>query len=392
MSIPAYPLVFVHGLFGWGADEGIDKKIPYWGATTGNLMEFLAAQGAECYSASVGPVSSAWDRACELYARLTGTKVDYGKAHAERFNHNRFGRTYEEPLFEGWSSEKKIHLIGHSFGGTTVRLLSHLLTYGDKAEQEATPEAELSPLFKGGHGDWVQSLTTICAPHNGAVAFHVAQKYKILSVMKTVAYNYIGIAGRSKMQGDFVDFHLEQYGLSDTPGKEDALPMGRAKRKFSKNEDNVEYDMSPDGAKKLNDYVEMNPDCYHFSYAFNSVVQGKVRHPKNTDFFFLKATSGLILADNFLFRKGREDHDVMNDGLVEVSSALHPDDEPFTDFDENNVNKGIWNVFPVQEGDHGTPIGLFADPEKTHEFYLNLLDLLFKTEQFDRKPMETAHD
>ena len=116
------------------------------------------------------------------------------------------------------------------------------------------------------------------------------------------------------------------------------------------------------------------------SYAFNSVVQGKVRHPKNTDFFFLKATSGLILADNFLFRKGREDHDVMNDGLVEVSSALHPDDEPFTDFDENNVNKGIWNVFPVQEGDHGTPIGLFADPEKTHEFYLNLLDLLFKTE------------
>lgn len=391
MSIPAYPLVFVHGLFGWGADEGIDKKIPYWGATTGNLMEFLAAQGAECYSASVGPVSSAWDRACELYARLTGTKVDYGKAHAERFNHNRFGRTYEEPLFEGWSSKKKIHLIGHSFGGTTVRLLSHLLTYGDKAEQEATPEAELSPLFKGGHGDWLQSLTTICAPHNGTVAFHVAQKYKILSVMKTVAYNYIGIAGRSKMQGDFVDFHLEQYGLSDTPGKEDALPMGRAKRKFSKNEDNLEYDMSPEGAKKLNDYVEINPDCYHFSYAFNSVVQGKVRHPKNTDFFFLKATSGLILADNFLFRKGREDNDVMNDGLVEVSSALHPDDEPFTDFDENNVNKGIWNVFPVQEGDHGTPIGLFADAEKTHEFYLNLLDLLFKTEQC-KKPMETAHD
>ncbi len=391
MSIPAYPLVFVHGLFGWGADEGIDKKIPYWGATTGNLMEFLAAQGAECYSASVGPVSSAWDRACELYARLTGTKVDYGKAHAERFNHNRFGRTYEEPLFEGWSSEKKIHLIGHSFGGTTVRLLSHLLTYGDKAEQEATPEAELSPLFKGGQGDLLQSVTTICAPHNGSVVFHVAKKYKVLPIMKAVVYNYIGLAGRSKMQGDFVDFHLEQYGLSDTPGKEDALPMGRAKRKFKRNDDNLEYDLSPEGAKKLNDYVEINPACYHFSYAFNSVVQGKVRHPKNTDFFFLKATSGLILADNALFRKGREDHDVMNDGLVEVSSALHPDDEPFTDFDENNVNKGIWNVFPVQEGDHGTPIGLFADPEKTHEFYLNLLDLLFKTEQSE-KPMETAHD
>ena len=64
-----YPIVFVHGLFGWGSDEGIDRKMPYWGATTGNLTEFLNEQGFDCYSASVGPISSAWDRACELYAR-----------------------------------------------------------------------------------------------------------------------------------------------------------------------------------------------------------------------------------------------------------------------------------------------------------------------------------
>ena len=392
MSIPTYPLIFVHGMFGWGADEGIDKKLPYWGANSGNLMEFLTNQGAECYSASVGPVSSAWDRACELYARLTGTRVDYGKAHSEKWKHNRFGRTYDEPLFEGWSKEKKIHLIGHSFGGNTVRVLSHLLTYGDKAEQEATDPEELSPLFRGGQGDLIQSVTTICAPHNGSVAFHVLKRYKMLPLMKAIVYNYVGLAGRSKMQGDFVDFHMEQYGLSDTPGKEDALPMGRAKRKIKSSEDSVEYDLSPAGAKKLNDYLEINPNCYFFSYAYNSVVEGKIRHPKNTDFFFLKATSGLMLADNFLFRKADDNEDVMNDGLVEVSSALHPEDEPFTDFDENNLKKGIWNVFPVREGDHGTPIGLFADPEETHKFYLELLELLKKTEELDSKTMETVNE
>ncbi len=86
-----YPMIFVHGMFGWGADEGIDKKLPYWGATTGNLMEFLQESGYECYSVSVGPLSSAWDRACEMYARIMGTTVDYGKAHAEKFGHRRFG-------------------------------------------------------------------------------------------------------------------------------------------------------------------------------------------------------------------------------------------------------------------------------------------------------------
>ncbi len=392
MSIPSYPVIFVHGLFGWGADEGIDKKIPYWGATTGNLMEFLSAQGVECYAASVGPISSAWDRACELYARLTGSRVDYGKAHSAKWQHNRFGRTYDEPLFEGWSSEKKIHLIGHSFGGNTVRVLSHLLTYGDAEEQAATPEAELSPLFRGGQGDLIQSITCICAPHNGSVAFHVMKRYKMLPLMKAVVYNYVGLAGRSKMQGDFVDFHMEQYGLSDTPGKEDALPMGRAKRKIKNGEDKVEYDLSPEGAKKINDRIDINPYCYSFSIPFNAVVQGKVRHPKNTDFFFLKATSGLIIADNFLFRKADSNEEVMNDGLVEVSSAMHPEDEPYIDFDEACIEKGIWNVFPVHEGDHGTPIGLFADPEETHKFYLDLLTLLKKTEDLDQNAREPIHE
>ena len=91
-----YPIIFVHGMFGWGENEGINKKVPYWGATTGNLMDFLNENGYESYAASVGPISSAWDQACELYAQLMGTKVDFGAAHANRHEHRRFGRTYEK--------------------------------------------------------------------------------------------------------------------------------------------------------------------------------------------------------------------------------------------------------------------------------------------------------
>ena len=70
------PVVFVHGLMGWGQRAGINAVIPYWGMTTGSLTSYLNSLGYETYSATVGPISSAWDRACELYAQLTGTTVD----------------------------------------------------------------------------------------------------------------------------------------------------------------------------------------------------------------------------------------------------------------------------------------------------------------------------
>ena len=81
------PVVFVHGLMGWGQRAGINAVLPYWGMTTGSLTSYLNSLGYETYSATVGPISSAWDRACELYAQLTGTTVDYGAAHAAAYDH-----------------------------------------------------------------------------------------------------------------------------------------------------------------------------------------------------------------------------------------------------------------------------------------------------------------
>lgn len=384
--IPKYPVVFVHGMFGWGDDEGINNYLPYWGATTGNLCTFLNEKGYDTYSASVGPASSAWDRACELYARLVGGVVDYGKSHSSKSNHRRYGRYYESPLFEGWSSEKKIHLIGHSFGGNTVRLLAHLLTYGSQEERDATDESEnLSELFKGGHEDLIASVVAICAPHNGTTTFLVADKFKLLPLLKLVAYNYIGIAGRSPAEGTIFDFHLEQYGLSDTPGKKDAFPIRRAKKEFKNNNDNVEYDMCPEGAKKLNDFMEISKNTYYFSYAYNDCTintLGTHTIATKADFPFLTCTSYLILLYHHLFEKNKnlKFEDKANDGLVDLKSALYPNDEPHKRFDKDDIVPGIWNVMPVRVGDHGTPIGLFADVNITRDFYIEMLDLLASVE------------
>ena len=52
-DVNKYPYVYVHGLFGWGADEGIDGTLPYWGASSCSLMDELNKLHYESYAASV---------------------------------------------------------------------------------------------------------------------------------------------------------------------------------------------------------------------------------------------------------------------------------------------------------------------------------------------------
>ncbi len=89
-----YPYVFVHGFFGWGQyDKGSDK-LTYWGMFSGDLVKKVDNSGFTAVAASVDTVGSAWDRACELYAQLTGQRVDYGKAHSAQFGHDRYGEDF----------------------------------------------------------------------------------------------------------------------------------------------------------------------------------------------------------------------------------------------------------------------------------------------------------
>ena len=145
--------VFVHGLSGWGSYDEAYRRMPYWGMRGGDLIAFLREKGVDCYASSVAPTGSAWDRACELYAQLVGTRVDYGVAHSRSFGHDRYGRDFSGcPLLPSWE-ETRLVLLGHSFGGATVRLFSELLAHGDAREQAATALDEISPFFAVSHGD-----------------------------------------------------------------------------------------------------------------------------------------------------------------------------------------------------------------------------------------------
>ena len=161
-----YPIVFVHGLAGWGRDEAFGFK--YWGGLN-DIEAYLNKRGYCAYTATVGPVSSNYDRAVELYYYIKGGTVDYGAAHAKEYGHRRYGRTFEG-IYPQWDSNHPIHLIGHSMGGLTSRALVDLMIDGNVEEREyaaANQDDELSSLFQG-NKNWVYSVTTVGTPHNGS--------------------------------------------------------------------------------------------------------------------------------------------------------------------------------------------------------------------------------
>src|SRR5699024_75581 len=112
-----YPIILVHGLAGWG--DGEMFGIHYWGGEN-DVPSFLNDNGHETYTATVGPISSNWDRAIELYYYIKGGTVDYGAAHAEEHGHDRYGRTFEG-IYPDWDGENLIHLIGHKIGRASCR-------------------------------------------------------------------------------------------------------------------------------------------------------------------------------------------------------------------------------------------------------------------------------
>lgn len=389
-----YPYVLVHGLGGWGPESQIDQTSPYWGSSTGNLAEYLNSEGYSVSVASVGPFSSTWDRTCELYAELTGTKVDYGEAHSKAHGHERYGREYtsENALVQNWGGKTKrgqrikINVIGHSFGGETVRLLASLMAYGDEAEKEATGK-ETSELFTGGKADWINSVTTLCSPHNGSTLFYVVDQGKLVNTVLGLVYAASGIASTAQI-GDFYDFRLEQFGMSGASTESQAAQI--INTVFSEGTDNAAYDLSPDGAQELNKKIKLVDNVYYFSYSYlttqkSSLTGNQVPISSTLPVLFIPATLMGRYSTNTKTNFPIDETWLPNDGLVNVVSARYPIGDEYREFDAENIEKGKWNVMPTLQGDHGTVIGMNVGAEETHNFY----DTLFK--MIDSQPRDKKY-
>ena len=370
------PIILVHGFNGFTDDINPNVLSHYWGGDKLNIRQDLEQNGYNAYEASISAFGSNYDRAVELYYYIKGGTVDYGAAHAERYGHERYGKTYEG-VYKDWQPGQKVHLVGHSMGGQTVRQLEELLRNGsqEEIEYQKTHGGDISPLLQGGHDNMVSSITTLGTPHNGT---HAADELGNEALVRQVVFD---LGKRLGNKNSRVDFGLSQWGLKQQPGESYISYLLRVKNsKLWQSKDNGLYDLTRDGATDLNRKTSLNPNIVYKTYTAEATHPTLIGKQKADYNMFLPFTVTGNVIGKATEKEWRE-----NDGLVSVISSQHPFNQAYTEATDTN-QKGIWQVTPTKhDWDHVDFVGQDSTDtkrsrEELQQFWYDLADDLVQTE------------
>lgn len=377
-----YPVVFVHGFLGFAGDNQFSLAPKYWGGTKYNIDRNLTNEGYNVHEANIGAFSSNYDRAVELYYYVKGGRVDYGAAHAAKYGHHRYGRTYKG-IMRDWEPGKKIHFIGHSMGGQTIRQMEEFLRNGNQEEIEYQRQhgGTISDLFTGGKDNMVASITTLGTPHNGTPA---ADKIGTRKLVKETINRIGRLSGGKDVD---IDLGFSQWGLKQQPNESYIDYAERvSKSKIWNTEDQAVNDLTTQGAEKINQQTSLNPNIVYTTYTGSATHTGPLGNelPNSSEILLLNLTSRIIGKDaNKEIRP--------NDGVVPVISSQHPSNQAFKKVDDHTpaTDKGVWQVRPVQhDWDHLDLVGMDAF-DLTHtgrelgQFYLGIMDNIMRIEEAD---------
>ena len=276
-----YPIVFIHGFMGWGPEEM--GNYSYWGGKN-NYIKDLEVDENKIIAVSVGPVSSNWDRAIEAYTQIKGGCVDYGLEHSSQYEiiQKPVDKCYDG-LYPEWDSSHPIHIIGHSQGGLTARMLEHLL--------EVEIENEKSNLLANKHMGYIKSITTLSTPHNGTtLSFLINDKYPVLQKLSA----YAGFVNSLIFKGIY-NFDLDQWNLKKNESEsyyQFIQRINSSNIKYTKN--SASWDLSIEGSDAFNQMSQSSKETYYFSYSTtaSSVYGSKGKHKPRAEMnYYLKPAS-----------------------------------------------------------------------------------------------------
>jgi len=389
------PVVLVHGFLGFD-NTTLGGSFRYWGGFNDIAQHIKAGSGRDVFTAGVGPVSSNWDRAIELYFQIKGGCADYGAAHTAQ--HAAAGHiqkpagkcwaadplnnpdNYPLALYPQWDAAHPIHLVGHSQGGQTIRTLIQLMEQGT--------------VGNGAARGWVTSATSIATPHNGTTLRDIVVDWlPDASTLAGLAVQAIGAGGSG---GSGFKFRLEQYNMKASAAESFDDFFGRTRsHPFWRldNHDSAQWDLTPDGASELNGWVKTSPDVYYFSISAQateslSLLGKQFQYPRADMIFFLQGMAGEWVVPSFghpgmgSFQQtapGRVPTDQRwfgNDGVVNTISMAGPSGSAVLPMTGQPV-KGAWNHIDTMQGmDHFDVIGWDAKPSAALKMYDKLMAIL----------------
>ena len=351
-----YPIILVHGFMGWGREEMGSYR--YWGGKN-DIEQQLKDRGYQVYTTNVGPLSSNWDRAIELYYQIKGGEVDYGKGHSQLFGtiQKPKGKVYKG-LYSKWDKNHPVHLVGHSLGGQTIRMLDYLLK---TSILDSLNINEKSDLLGNIHIGWIKSITSISSPHNGTTLSDI--------VTNGIPFLQDFIALGSVVGSTFYNFDLEQWGFKRKKGESLRSYFTRMQKHPAWGTKNiVSWDVSVQGARELNTLCIANPDIYYFSFITSNTVYDSTsgRHiPDKSMSYIIRANARLMGMKKAYYNDGSETDSSWfeNDGIVNKISMYGPTTglngpDPISDYRKGELLiSGQWYVMGEFQSDHRKFIG-----------------------------------
>lgn len=263
MTDPDAPVVFCHGLLGWGDHEL--GGYPYF-VCAERLKKKMGDRLPRFIYPSTGPVSSLHDQACELFYQLKGARVNYGRAHSERFAHAQYSRDYSgKALYPEWDESHPLDFVAHSMGAPVVRMLQYLLESGFFSAEDGRDWKTSAR--------WVRSVTTVSGVHNGSTLTWILGADETTGLLKKNARLVDFFAGlldlyaraerKDPKLAEWYDLHLDQWGIDSVDAMLDTPS-------FIESEDWALYDLTPNAMEKWNGLLVEYPDTWYFSYVTRS--------------------------------------------------------------------------------------------------------------------------
>ena len=326
------PIFLLHGFMGWGKDEL--GEFNYWGGHN-DIETSLIKEGYNVFTLSVGPVSSNWDRACEAYYQIIGGSVDYGYAHSKKYNLIQKPKNKDfDGLYPEWNENNPIHIIAHSQGGQTARMLEYLL------KEQLTNEE--SNLLNNNHIGWIKSITTISTPHNGTTLSPI-----VTNIFPFIQSFIIGIGMISKINiiEESYNFDLDQWGFEKQKNENLIKYINRMKQSpISKSKNFSSWDLSIEGSNEFNEIYATDSLTYYFSYSTTNKKNRQGIQMRNKILSYMISNLGDYNDD------WRE-----NDGLVNTISMKGPDGSRREKFEIPKT--GVWQHMGKIYYDHHEVIG-----------------------------------
>jgi triacylglycerol lipase len=344
-----HPIVLIHGFLGWGRDEMFQYY--YWGGKN-DYESMLRDLGYDVYTVSVGPISSNWDRAIEAFYQIKGGQVDYGKERAKKYNIDpRPKNKNYQGLYPNWDHNNPIHIIGHSQGGQTAKMLEVLL--------KSSFIDENSPLLSYSKKGWIKSITTISTPHNGSTLVPIMMDVFPFALHLAPWFGSINNKSIDKLY----NFDLEHWGLKRNTNETFNNFFSRISNStLIDSKALCSWDLSPEGSEEFNNSYENDRDVYYFSFSTYTTI-------KKTDSYFHKPTSELsyhlwptaMLMGNDSNAPDKSWYE--NDGICNTGSMQHPGGQALIQYN-GNPKTGVWQHIKKLHIDHQAIIGHGASDDE----------------------------